>query len=96
MLRCCNAKSLGQNKNVNLPGVHVDLPVLTDKDIDDLVNFAVRNKMHFVAASFVQSGNDVRWVWVLWAVASVPAISRLCDLYITCCCLPAAKIIINW
>ena len=44
------------------PGVHVDIPVLTDKDIDDLVNFAVRFKMDYVAASFVQSGNDVRCV----------------------------------
>lgn len=59
---CLNSKSIGQNKNVNLPGVHVDLPVLTSKDIDDLVNFAVRHKFDFVAASFVQSGDDVRWV----------------------------------
>jgi len=26
-----------------------------------LVNFAVRHKMDYVAASFVQSGDDVRW-----------------------------------
>lgn len=26
-----------ERKNVNLPGVVVDLPTLTDKDIDDLV-----------------------------------------------------------
>ncbi len=58
--RCLNSKSLGVNKNVNLPGVVVDLPVLTPKDINDLVNFAVRNKMDFVAASFVQTANDVR------------------------------------
>jgi pyruvate kinase len=38
----------------------VDLPVLTSKDINDLVNFAVRHGMDFVAASFVQSGDDVR------------------------------------
>jgi pyruvate kinase len=57
---CLNSKSIGQNKNVNLPGVHVDLPVLTSKDIDDLVNFAVRHKFDFVAASFVQSGDDIR------------------------------------
>ncbi|KAF6260138.1 pyruvate kinase [Scenedesmus sp. NREL 46B-D3] len=59
---CLNAKSIGQNKNVNLPGVHVDLPVLTSKDINDLVNFAVRHGMDFVAASFVQSGDDVRFI----------------------------------
>ena len=34
--RCLNAKSLGQTKNVNLPGVHVDTLVLTDKDVDDV------------------------------------------------------------
>ncbi|KAI8465728.1 MAG: pyruvate kinase [Monoraphidium minutum] len=60
--RCLNAKSLGQTKNVNLPGVHVDIMVLTDKDIDDLVNFAVRYRMDYVAASFVQSGDDVRFI----------------------------------
>ncbi|WIA15846.1 hypothetical protein OEZ85_012601 [Tetradesmus obliquus] len=59
---CLNSKSIGQNKNVNLPGVHVDLPVLTRKDIADLVNFAVRHGMDFVAASFVQSGDDVRFI----------------------------------
>ncbi|KAF8059377.1 hypothetical protein HT031_005182 [Scenedesmus sp. PABB004] len=59
---CLNAKALGQNKNVNLPGVQVDLPVLTSKDINDLVCFAVRHKFDFVAASFVQSGDDVRFI----------------------------------
>lgn len=29
--RAMNAKELGQRKNCNLPGVHVDLPVLMDK-----------------------------------------------------------------
>lgn len=33
---CLNAKSLGETKNVNLPGVHVDMLVLTDKDVDDV------------------------------------------------------------
>jgi pyruvate kinase len=31
-----NSKKLGQRKNVNLPGVLVDIPVLTKKDIEDL------------------------------------------------------------
>eukprot|EP00878_Enallax_costatus_P018990 GHUV01020018.1.p1 GENE.GHUV01020018.1~~GHUV01020018.1.p1 ORF type:complete len:421 (+),score=89.48 GHUV01020018.1:770-2032(+) len=59
---CMNSKSIGQNKNVNLPGVHVDLPVLTSRDINDLVNFAVRYDFDYVAASFVQSGDDVRFI----------------------------------
>ena len=36
MLQVLNTKELGERKNVNLPGVHVDIPVLTEKDIDDL------------------------------------------------------------
>ena len=34
--------------------MHVDLPVLSPKDIDDVQNFAVKNQMDFIAASFVQ------------------------------------------
>ncbi len=49
-----NSKKLGQRKNCNLPGVKVDIPVLTDKDIKDLQLFAAKHKMDFVAASFVQ------------------------------------------
>ncbi len=57
-----NSKKLGQRKNCNLPGVKVDIPVLTDKDIDDLKNFAAKHKMDFVAASFVQSAADVQFI----------------------------------
>ena len=55
-----NTHSLGQRKNCNLPGVHVDLPVLGAKDIKDVQEFCVKNQMSFVAASFVQSADDVR------------------------------------
>ncbi len=43
-------------------GAQVDIPVLTEKDIDDLQNFCCKNKMDFVAASFVQSADDVRFI----------------------------------
>jgi len=58
--RVINSYKLGQRKNCNLPGVHVDLPVLAAKDIDDVQNFACKNDMDFIAASFVQSVEDVR------------------------------------
>eukprot|EP00892_Ulva_mutabilis_P005713 jgi/Ulvmu1/3513/UM162_0020.1 len=57
-----NSKALGQRKNCNLPGVKVNLPVLMDKDIDDLQQFACKHKVDFVAASFVQSKEDVLFV----------------------------------
>jgi pyruvate kinase len=60
--KCMNSKKLGQRKNGNLPGVKVDMPVLQPKDIDDLQNFACKNKMDYVAISFVQSGEDVQFV----------------------------------
>jgi pyruvate kinase len=40
----------------------VDIPVLTDKDIDDLQNFAAKHQLDFVAASFVQSKADVQFI----------------------------------
>jgi hypothetical protein len=40
----------------------VDIPVLTDKDINDLQNFCCKHKMDFVAASFVQSKADVQFI----------------------------------
>merc|ERR550537_1115670 len=44
---------------MNLPGVHVDLPVLGEKDKRDLVEFGVAQGVDYVAASFVQRGQDI-------------------------------------
>lgn len=44
---------------MNLPGVVVDLPTLTDKDKEDLVQWGVKNKVDFIAASFVRKGMDL-------------------------------------
>jgi len=57
-----NSKKLGERKNCNLPGVKVDIPVLTEKDINDVQNFCCKNKMDFLAASFVQTGEDVQLI----------------------------------
>lgn len=55
-----NNASIGERKNMNLPGVVVDLPTLTDKDIHDIQEFGVKNNVDFIAASFVRKGSDVR------------------------------------
>ena len=57
-----NSKKLGERKNCNLPGVKVDIPVLTESDIHDVQNFCCKNRMDFLAASFVQTGEDVRFI----------------------------------
>lgn len=42
-VKLLNSAKLGERKNVNLPGVVVDLPTLTDKDIDDITNWGIPN-----------------------------------------------------
>ncbi|KAH7447430.1 hypothetical protein KP509_01G107000 [Ceratopteris richardii] len=58
-VRCENTAVLGERKNVNLPGVVVDLPTLTEKDIDDIMNWGVPNKIDIIALSFVRKGSDL-------------------------------------
>jgi len=49
---------LGQIKGVNLPGVVVNLPAVTDKDKDDIA-FGVQHDVDFIAASFIRKAADV-------------------------------------
>ncbi|BBN08001.1 pyruvate kinase [Marchantia polymorpha subsp. ruderalis] len=58
--RCENSATLGEKKNCNLPGVVVDLPTVTKKDEDDILIWGVKNKVDFIAASFVRKGSDVK------------------------------------
>jgi pyruvate kinase len=44
---------------MNLPGVKVDLPTFTDKDVTDIVEFGIKKRVEFIAASFVRKGSDV-------------------------------------
>ncbi|KAJ4824314.1 hypothetical protein Tsubulata_049084 [Turnera subulata] len=57
--RCENSAALGEKKNVNLPGVVVDLPTLTEKDKDDILNWGIPNKIDMIALSFVRKGSDL-------------------------------------
>jgi len=50
---------LKEHKGINLPGVSVSAPSLTDKDIDDL-EFGIANDIDYVALSFVRTGDDIR------------------------------------
>ena len=54
-----NNASIGERKNMNLPGVVVELPTFTEKDVDDIVNFGIKNKVDIIAASFVRKASDV-------------------------------------
>lgn len=57
--RCENSAVLGERKNVNLPGVVVDLPTLTEKDKEDILHWGIPNKIDMIALSFVRKGSDL-------------------------------------
>ncbi|CAN1259747.1 Pyruvate kinase, cytosolic isozyme [Linum perenne] len=58
--RCQNSAMLGERKNVNLPGVVVDLPTLTEKDKEDILQWGVPNGIDMIALSFVRKGSDLQ------------------------------------
>jgi pyruvate kinase len=56
-----NGGELGENKGINLPGIPVKVPSLTEKDEEDLI-FAVDQGVDSIAVSFVRTADDVRHV----------------------------------
>ena len=56
--RCAIGGTLKNNKGINLPGVNVSAPALTEKDIADL-RFGQEIGVDFVALSFVRTAEDV-------------------------------------
>ena len=56
-----NGGTLSANKSINIPGVHIQLPALTEKDVDD-IRFGVENDFDYIAASFVRRAADVQAV----------------------------------
>jgi len=56
--RVVNGGQLSNQKGVNLPGVNVNLPSITDKDIAD-IKFGIEQGVDFIAASFIRKASDV-------------------------------------
>lgn len=59
--RVQNDGVLGSHKSVNVPGEHIDLPALTDKDKRN-IELAIELDIDFIAHSFVRNADDVRAV----------------------------------
>ncbi|WP_297435598.1 pyruvate kinase [uncultured Clostridium sp.] len=53
-----NTGVVGTHKGVNVPGVSIKLPAMTDKDKSDLI-FGCEMNVNFVAASFIRKADDV-------------------------------------
>jgi len=53
-----NSGVIKPRKSINLPGTRVDLPSLSEKDIE-FIHFAINNNIDFIAHSFVRNKEDV-------------------------------------
>lgn len=59
-IRCkvINGGTISNHKGINVPGVHLNMPYVSEQDIED-IKFGIENDVDFVAASFVRSAKDV-------------------------------------
>ncbi|MHB8131339.1 MAG: pyruvate kinase [Mobilitalea sp.] len=54
-----NNGTISNKKGVNVPGVHLSMPFISDKDREDIL-FGILHKFDFIAASFVRTAEDVK------------------------------------
>lgn len=59
-VRCLvlNGGIVKDHKGINLPDTSVNLPAITEKDIED-IKFGIENEVDFIAASFIRKAEDV-------------------------------------
>ena len=69
---------VSDHKGLNLPGVAVSVPALSEKDVEDL-RWALRTGADVIALSFVRSGHDVKEVHRIMAEEGrhLPVIAKL-------------------
>ncbi len=53
-----NSGKLSNHKSINLPGIEIDMPYMTDRDCQDIL-FGIQQDVDFIAASFVRTRSDV-------------------------------------
>lgn len=78
LCRVINGGMLGEHKGINLPGVALSIPALTEKDRKDL-EFGLKHGVDVVAISFVRTAADVKMVKQIIArhQSDVPVIAKL-------------------
>lgn len=53
-----NGGELGNRKSINVPGKHINLPALKEKDIKDLID-GCKHDFDYISASFIRNKEDV-------------------------------------
>ena len=69
---------LKNNKGMNLPGLALSVPALTEKDKKD-VDFIVNHSVDYIALSFVRSASDVKTLqdYIESKKANIPVIAKI-------------------
>ncbi len=62
--KALNTGKLGSRKTVNVPGLKLNLPALSPKDIDDITK-GIKAEFDFIAASFVRRASDLQEIRTL-------------------------------
>jgi len=76
--RVINGASLGERKGINLPGIKLPIPSLTEKDRDDL-KWAAQQDIDYFALSFVRSADDCKHAkdLIRKAGSSAPLVAKI-------------------
>ncbi|KAI8609292.1 pyruvate kinase [Chytriomyces sp. MP71] len=76
VVRIENDGMIGENKGVNLPGVTVKLPAITEKDASDIL-FGIEQGIDMIAASFIRKAADVLEIRRLIKGTNIKIISKI-------------------
>lgn len=57
-IKAHNSHRIKNRRGINIPNTLINMPFLSDKDIADIV-FGAKNKVDFIAASFVQTAENI-------------------------------------
>ena len=71
-----NTHKIRDKRGVNVPGVHVSMPFISEKDRNDII-FAAKCDVDLIAASFVRNRNDIIEIKNILAEAGKPNIKIL-------------------
>lgn len=73
-----NGGNLKPRKGMNLPGMKLSTPSITEKDYENL-EFALKHRVDFIALSFVRSAEDVIELknWLLIKGREIPVIAKI-------------------
>lgn len=72
MVKILNSGVIKNKKSINTPGVHLELPSISEKDAE-YIKFAAEHNVEFIAHSFVRNGQDVKDVQALLDAAGSEA-----------------------